>query len=429
MIGRLALEHEGGAANLGRHAGAQERRQITQRLRELAQLEVGLGQPQRRATSDRAGRIDPAGQFVLGPRFVAVAVGVVSLALDQEHPRAGGRRQGDGQQVLREAERNGGLAALDGAAGQAEASRQGKRRAARLKLVHVLGRAVPIGRRDGGQREAELGPVALGGRALGRCGSAEVRAKHRGGLGRLAGIAQRPSLPEQARDEQRVQPGLSEAHELARRIVRTAEPGEGLGVPEEDVALETRRGRPALRQIGPRLLRLVVLLERVKRQGQAVANPRVGGGRQSGLLEAPERVESTGTVAEAQCGEAAPKDGPRREIGGFAIGGDLTEEAIGFLEASEPIIGLAEPVPRINDQVGIAGAPQHLLQRSGRLVEFPLGEFRTAALERLRRDPEPRARTRQHSRCRHRGGRLARRRQHHRRRWQRRHVDGRGRRR
>ena len=138
-----------------------------------------------------------------------------------------------------------------------------------------------------------------------------------------------------------MQPGLSEAHELARRIVRTAEPGEGLGVPEEDVALETRRGRPALRQIGPRLLRLVVLLERVKRQGQAVANPRVGGGRQVGLLETPERVESTGTVAEAQCGEAAPKDGPRREIGGFAIGGDLTEEAIGFLEASEPIIGFA----------------------------------------------------------------------------------------
>src|SRR5207245_1070305 len=96
---------------------------------------------------------------------------------------------------------------------------------------------------------AELGPVALRGRALGRCGSAEVRAKHRGGLGRLAGIAQRPSLPEQARDEQRVQPGLREAHELARRIVRTAEPGEGLGVPEEDVALETRRGRPALHQI------------------------------------------------------------------------------------------------------------------------------------------------------------------------------------
>src|SRR2546429_3554477 len=30
---------------------------------------------------------------------------------------------------------------LDGAAGQAEASRQGQRRAARLKLVHVLGRS------------------------------------------------------------------------------------------------------------------------------------------------------------------------------------------------------------------------------------------------------------------------------------------------
>src|SRR2546427_6571568 len=36
----LFRSHEGGAANLGRHAGAQERRQITQRLRELAQLEV-----------------------------------------------------------------------------------------------------------------------------------------------------------------------------------------------------------------------------------------------------------------------------------------------------------------------------------------------------------------------------------------------------
>src|SRR5262249_59867505 len=121
--------------------------------------------------------------------------------------------------------------------------------------------------------------------------------------------------------------------------------GGGLAVPEDDVALEARRGRLARHEFGPPLLGLVVLLQRIERHREAVAHPRVGGGRQARLLQTPERLEGARAVAEAQRGPAAPEDGPRSEGGGFPIGRGLAGKADRPPQAAPAGVGTREARP------------------------------------------------------------------------------------
>ena len=218
---------------------------------------------------------------------------------------------------------------------------------------------------------------------------------------------------------------MDKGRQRAHGAVVLADAPERLAEPERHVARE--RARHALRaERRPRFDRVLVTTERVARDPEAVAGPRLERGRHGSGQDLRERVACALGVAEAERRPRPAVGAPEREVAPLGRGlRDLEEEPVGLLDAAEDPVGLGKPVARLDDDLAVAPAPRRLLERLRRVVVLGLREARAPAFERLRGHAEERADAREPARLRHGGRRLAPGRGRERRKGERRQVRGR----
>jgi hypothetical protein len=219
---------------------------------------------------------------------------------------------------------------------------------------------------------------------------------------------------------------LDEAPQIGLGPARLANAAEGLAVPEKDVAAEQGR-RPPLQRLRPRLLGVGVSPERVVGKAQAVTCPRVQLRGDRAAQDSRECLARARGVAGPQRRPAARVQGPHAPLQARAILGDLTEEPVRFGEATDPIVGLAQPVARLSQDLALGAGARRALQRLGGLLVLALLEARAAAFERLRRHAHPGPDAGQRARRQNGRDRLVAGRHADSGRWQRRQVAGRGR--
>src|SRR5947207_1092854 len=277
------------------------------------------------------------------------------------------------------------------------------------------------------QRVADLGPVPLGA-GLGRRGGRRRRQEcaERGDAVPVAtGLEAPPAEPQLALIEQRVRPAMDKGRQRAHGAVVLADAPERLAEPERYVARE--RARHALRaERRPRLDRVLVAAERVARDPEAVAGPRLERGRHGSGQDLRERVTCALGVAEAGRRPRPAVGAPEREVTPLGRGlRDLEEEPVGLLDAAEDPVGLGEPVAPLDDDLAVAPAPRRLLERLRRVVVLGLREARAPAFEGLRGHAEERADACEPARLRRGGRRLPAGRGRERREGERRQVRGR----
>ena len=396
VVVRLAGEQERGGAHLRGHARREHGRQVARGLGELAHLEVGAGQAHGGDPADAA--LAGPGEVVLRAGLVAVALEPPRFAQEQQHVGARRGRQRRAEQLLGERARLRRLARVHERAHQAHAQRRDQRRAAALEpLGQGLG-AVHVGREQG-QREAGLGPVLLGldGRGRRRRRRRQVRAERGRALRRVAGREAPPPEADEAGVEQRVRPALDELRQRGGRALGLAHAPARVAEPERDVARE--RGRRARRhQRLPGRQRVLVPAERVLREPEPVARPGLDGRRHRRRQQRRERVARARGVAQAERRPAARVPAPDDPVAAPAGGlHHLAEEPVGLLGPAQALERLGVPVARLGEQLALLAAAHRLVEGLGGVVPLAPGEVGAAALERLRRDAEPRADARERS--------------------------------
>ena len=406
VIRGLGPQQQPGDARVWRGRGGDDAGKVASGLGELAQLEVGLGQPVRRVPARRARGIHFLRQLVLCARVIPVSAEPVRLPLQQDGMRAHTGRERRAQQLLDERRYLRRLFRIDQDTREADLERHDQRRATRLQGAdHVL-RAVGIG---GEQREGEprLDPLAFGAPTPRR---RQVRAKSGRAIKMAVGRQVPPTEPRPTHLQQRVRPPPDEQRELTNRSLVLAGAPEGLTEPERNVARERSR-RALRRERCPCRHRLVVPTERVVGKPEAVPRPGLQHGRRR-RLELCEGVARPGHLVEPERGPAARMQAPDCELRGPRATGDLTEERVRLLESVEPIVGLGEPVTRFRHEVAIRAAADRRFEILGRVEVLALGVVRTPALEGLRHDTERRTDTCEGARRTEGGSQLVGRRRH-----------------
>jgi len=121
--------------------------------------------------------------------------------------------------------------------------------------------------------------------------------------------------------------------------------------------------------------------DRVVRQPQAVARPRLdrrwdGPGQHRG-----ERVAGAGGVADPQRRPPARVLCPHAPLLARTVLADLAEEPVGLRDTVEAVVGLAEPVPGLAEQVALGAGTSRALQRLGGFLELAALKARATALQ------------------------------------------------
>ena len=381
VIRGFALQQERGRSQVSGQRRAEQRRHPRHRLGEVSILEIDPRELDGRALPDVGARRRLLRQLVLGARVVAIALAPERIAFGQQHPGANLRRDARCQDFLSERPRLRGLVHLDGALHQRDRHGKSQRGLSTRQLTRLRSRAVPVARCGASQREAGLRPVEI--RIARRSASRpEIRREGLDAFGRLAGEEHPPAEAHPTGIEQRGWPTLREPMKLGGGRGGIARAAERVAVPEQDVARQ-RSWRPAPDQVVPRLPRRCVIAEAVERQTESVPRPSVHRRRHAGREHAAERVARARNVPEAQRRPPARVRRPHLVLVAGHARRRLPEHPVRLLHTTDADERFAEPVPGLDHQVLIAGAPHRRLQRIDGLLVFALDEAVLAAFERL----------------------------------------------
>ena len=186
-----------------------------------------------------------------------------------------------------------------------------------------------------------------------------------------------------------MRPAVDEALELVGGARGVARASERLALPEDDVARQARRQR-ALQHQAERAQGVLVTPDAVARQPEAEAAPEVERDRHRPRQQRGEGVARARGVTQAQGRPAAAEAAPTVPNSWRRSWRDLAEQPVGLLDPAEPVVGLRQPVARLDGDLALGARSQRRSPAPDGVVVFALLEAGAPALERLRGRAGPR---------------------------------------